>query len=101
MYYEDKFILQNGHGRNIDSVECKVNPLKDHVIIFGKPWIDEKCASYNKETSTLQFFICGVCYQLPITPQQSTPIVQISFEKHYTRRPFTYLEASKDDKLAS
>lgn len=49
-YVEESFYIQFKQGKYIDSVKCRIFPLKNNNMILGKQWIEEKNATFDEET---------------------------------------------------
>lgn len=68
-YFEDYFGYQFTMGHYEGNVECHVS-LEDCGVIFGKPQITKRSATYDTEIDILQLFSCGLwqsCYMTATT----------------------------------
>lgn len=64
-------IIQFGHGRDyIDSVECYLHkPIsKDHQVILWRKWLDERKATFNKDTNILRICDWVIYYSFQVRP---------------------------------
>lgn len=99
-YFKGYFGIQFTMERYENSVECQVSS-KIYGVIFGKPWIAERCATYDTKTRILQLFYYGLCCGLITRPQQSIPKIPSILEETLPKKnPSIEVEPSKDHEQA-